>query len=131
MLPDTSIESFKSVTPDMLSNHWGKILEALRELKLATYEEISDYCKFDDKNRASRRLKEMEGAELVYKPGTKKSTKSGRLAYQYALRSQDTQLPKKEVNYSDQNPSAGDIACSIIAKSKKQVLIQKQLFEES
>ena len=120
MQPDTSIEAFKSVTPEMLAGHWGNIIEALKVLKLAIYTEIAEHCKFEDKNMVSRRLKELEGAEIVYKPGTKKPTKSGRLAYQYAIRNADTVVPVIESQPQTTAVDHANMILEIAANTKKQ-----------
>lgn len=126
--PQTSIDAFKSVNGKMLAEHYQKILRALNGLKLAIYEEIAIECGFPDKNQVSRRLKELEGMELVYKPGTKKPTSTGRQAYQYSLRSPETIVPEME-KFTPPETSMADIACAIIAGTPKGKLVQKQLFE--
>lgn len=126
--PSTSIEAFKSVNGKMLADHYQKILGALKRLNLAIYEEIAVECGFPDKNQVSRRLKELEGLELVYKPGTKKATSTGRMAFQYALRYSDTVLPPKENHYREGVTTAADFASELIAKTKHQKLIQQDLF---
>jgi len=84
-LPQTSHEANKSMTFELKQKHHNQIVGALKNLKKATYEEIADYLSWDDKNRVSRRLKELELEMIVYKPGEKKPTKSNRSAYVYAL----------------------------------------------
>lgn len=117
-LPDTSISAYKGVTIEMLNNHHSKIIKALKELGSGTYEEIANWLGWDDKNRASRRLLEMEKLELVWKPGGKKSTKSGRLAYIYHLRGD--QFPKTdeaEKNQFKGQTTTADYANKIIKES--------------
>lgn len=104
--PDTSTAAYKSVSIEMLNSHHSKIIKALKQLGSGTYEEISSFLQWDDKNRASRRLKELEGMELVWKPGAKKPTKSGRSAYVYQLRG-DTQVKTDaEFNHFKKNEKA-------------------------
>jgi predicted transcriptional regulator len=81
----TSIDAYKSIKGDAKENHNVKIVQALSVLKSATYEEIASHLKWDDKNRAARRLSELEREQMVYKPGEKKKTRSGRDAYVYRL----------------------------------------------
>lgn len=83
--PATSHEAYKSMTKDLLSNHHTKIIEALNYLGNATFEEIAIHLQWDDKNRAARRLSELEREQIIYKPGEKRLTKSGRNAFVYAL----------------------------------------------
>lgn len=83
--PSTSNEAYKSVSIEMLNNHHSKIIKALKELGSGTYEDIAKFLQWEDKNRASRRLLELERLEIVWKPGLKKPTKSGRNAFVYCL----------------------------------------------
>ena len=91
--PSTSHEAFDKVTPSMLTKDYTKILEALKVLDIAIYEELATFIGWSDKNKVSRRLKEMEGMSLVYKPGTKALTKSNRNAFQYKVMHPDTVVP--------------------------------------
>ena len=84
-LPETSIEAYHSMTDDLLSDHHKKIIKALTILRRATAEEISVYLGWDDKNRSSRRMCELERNQIIYKPGEKRKTKYGRNAYVYEL----------------------------------------------
>lgn len=129
-LPETSHEAHAKVTKDMLTGHWGKIIDALKVLKLATYEEISRKCGFSDKNMVSRRLKELEGEGIVYKPRTKKHTTTGRNAFQYALTGSDVVIPPLPEKYTKQTVSAADYANAIIAKTTMGKLAQADLFNE-
>lgn len=88
-LPDTSHEAYKKMSNEILSNHHQLIVNALNVLKKATYEEIAAYLNWDDKNRAARRLSELERNQIIYKPGEKKTTKTGRNAYVYSLINKD------------------------------------------
>lgn len=84
-LPDTSHEAHKMMTKEVLSNHHYLIIEALKVLKKATAEEISEYLNWDDKNRSARRMSELEREQIVFKPGEKRKTRYGRSAYVYSL----------------------------------------------
>lgn len=90
-LPQTSHAANKAATLDMRKTHYSKILASLGVLIAATYEEISAHNGMD-KHQVGRRLKEMEGNELVWKPGTTRKTKSGRMACVYQVRN----FPKTE-----------------------------------
>jgi len=83
--PKTSLDAYESMTTEILSTHHKQIIEALACLGKATYEDIASHLRWDDKNRASRRLAELERSQIVYKPGDKKPTKSNRQAYVYML----------------------------------------------
>lgn len=82
--PETSYEAYDKVSIEMLHGHWKKIVDALSALGTANYERISEFA-FMDRHQIGRRLKELEEKEMVYKPGTKSLTKSGRKAYDYCL----------------------------------------------
>lgn len=90
--PETSLEAYEKVSDVMLSNHHKLILETLKILKKATSEQIADYLNWDDKNRAARRMKELETKDLIYKTGEKKQTKYGRNAFVYSLVKSDNAI---------------------------------------
>lgn len=83
--PDTSTAAYKSITPDMLRDHYKRIVSALEKLKTANYEKIAQVAGFSDRNMASRRLKEMILLGLVVRTDLKSATSSGRSAYNYSL----------------------------------------------
>lgn len=84
-LPETSHEAFDLMTKPLISNHQQQIIHALKQLKKATFEEIAIFLDWDDKNRAARRLSEMEREQIIYKTGEKRKTKYGRNAFVYCL----------------------------------------------
>ena len=129
MQSETSLEAYEQVSHDMLCDHYKIILKALGELKIAIAEEIATHIKAADKNMVSRRMKELEGLGYVFKPGTKKLTKSGRNAFQYSLTGTEVTiftLPEKK--YVKGETSAADYASQIIAKTKQGKAIQADLF---
>jgi predicted transcriptional regulator len=83
--PETSLEAFESMTGKLLSAQHYEILKALLVLDKATAEEISIYLNWEDKNRSSRRMSELERDQKIFKPGEKRKTKSGRNAFVYQL----------------------------------------------
>lgn len=84
-LPDTSIAAFKALTPEKLVKDYENIKIALVWLKEANYEQIATFLMWSDINKCSRRLKELEGMQIIYKPGSKSLTKRNRSAYNYKL----------------------------------------------
>jgi predicted transcriptional regulator len=88
-LPETSHEAHESMTNELLSKHQSQIIDALKNLKKATSEEIAIYLNWDDKNRSARRMSELERNQIVYKPGEKRKTKYGRNAFVYELTKND------------------------------------------
>lgn len=116
--PETSKAAYNSVTIEMQKNHYSKILKALKSLGNGIYEELAEHIGME-KNQVSRRLKEMEQQELVYKSGTKRPTKSGRSAYVYFLVGNNQPKTEKEINFAKVKKTATEYANSLI----KQTLI--------
>lgn len=83
-LPTTSLDAYKSLTPEMLSKHYGKIIQALRDIESGIYEEIADKTGLE-RHKVARRLSELERLSVIYKPGEKKPTSTGRSAFVYKL----------------------------------------------
>lgn len=129
-LPDTSHEANERMTTELRQRDYDLILGALGVLKIAIYEEIAEFLGWSDKNKVSRRLKEMVGLGLIYNLGTKKPTKSGRNAYQYAIVTPDTIIPSiQKEHYMEGQTTAADYASKLIAASKDGKLKQSQIFE--
>lgn len=83
-IPDTSKEAFKSLIPEKIGEMYLVIMGALYVLQKATFEDIATHLKIE-KSRVWKRLSEMERLQLIYRPGTKKVLKSGRMGYEWAL----------------------------------------------
>ena len=128
-LPDTSLEAYHSLTNEQLREMYIKIKWALKSLGKANYEEIATFLNLPDRNMVSRRLKEMEGLEMIYKPGTKSLTTRKRNAYQYSIRTEETVVPQPE-KFNPTETTAADFANLIIAKTKQGKLKQADLFEK-
>lgn len=128
--PQTSLDAWRSMDGKILADHYCKILTALDLLGTAVYEEIATQAGFTDKTQVSRRLAELERMELVYKTGDKGLTKSNRQAYKYKIRTQFTIVPEIE-KFTPPQTTAADYANMIIANTKQQKLVQKDLFENS
>lgn len=91
-LPDTSHEAWARAKP-MISGHHAKILAALQVLGQETAEGIAKFLCMEH-SQINRRVSEMERLELIYKPGLKKLTKTGRNAYVWCIRGNN--LPKTD-----------------------------------
>jgi len=115
--PDTSISAFRALTPEKLSKDYKDILFALKSLRLANYEQISAFLGWVDIVKCARRLKEMENASLIYKPGSKSLTKRHRQAYNYSI------VQNNETSAEPERMMKGE---SVSDLSRK--LIQKELF---
>lgn len=127
-LPETSHEAHEKVSNEMLRSIYQRIVDALKVLGLANYEEIALYLNVPDKNMISRRTKEMEGLQMIYKPGTKSLTRSGRNAFQYALTGSNVTVPA----LPERQPklTAVDFANVLINKTKMGKIKQCELFQE-
>lgn len=125
--PDTSLAANKSFTFEMRLTHFKKITEALKVLGAANYEEIANYLCFKDKVAVGRRLKEMELAGMIFKPGGKSSTTSGRQAYVYQL--SGTQ-PKTDfqIERALKGEGVGDFARKMREIAQKPPISQQELF---
>jgi predicted transcriptional regulator len=125
-LPSTSLDAYKKAVPEMLSEHYSKIISGLRKLKAATYEEIAAHLTLD-KAQVGRRLSELERLEIIHKPGVKKPTRSGRSAYVYQLvpRMLEPEKQTAEEFFSDFQDGLYEEPA---AQPKK--LVQKELFSD-
>ncbi len=127
-LPDTSHAAKAAFTEPMKKTHHDKILKALEVLGKANYEILGNYLGMKNINQIARRLKELcppdednpKGLNLIFKPGTKSATSSGREAYDYCLTNNH---PKTEVNlspefnYKKEKTTTVDLANNIIKQS--------------
>lgn len=85
--PETSRAAYRELSAEGVRNMYARIVEALKVLGIANYEELSDYLQCREPNIISRRLAEMERFEppLIFKPGAKRKTKRNRDAFVYQL----------------------------------------------
>lgn len=91
---ETSLEAWRSITQEQLSDHHAKILAALTDLKKASAEQISTHTNLHYW-QITRRMSELERKNLIYKTGVKVATRTGRSAAVYALCKPD-EVPVKE-----------------------------------
>lgn len=87
-MPETSLDAYRSLDPARLSDTYKKILLALTELGSGTFEDIAKKMKVD-KSVVWKRLSELERANILYRPGTKKTLKSGRAGFVWMILSLD------------------------------------------
>jgi predicted transcriptional regulator len=87
-MPETSLEAYRSLDPVKLSDTYKKIILALSELGSGTFEDIAKKMKVE-KSIVWKRLSELERANILYKPGTKKTLKSGRMGFVWMILSLD------------------------------------------
>lgn len=86
-IPETSRDAFKSLDPEKLTETKRKILYALSQIISGNHEDIAAYMKVD-RSVIWKRLSELERDGLIFKPGTKKALRSGRLGFTYCLTGQ-------------------------------------------
>jgi len=128
-LPDTSLSAYKSVSIEMQNNHFSKILKALKVLGVASAEQIATYIGMEH-SQINRRISEMERLELIWKPGNKVPTKSGRMAYQWQLRGDmQVKTEKQENIYRNKGVvTAAQHAANILNATQPET-IQQTLFK--
>lgn len=95
-LPETSLEANRMATEEMRNNHRSKIIKALQVLGSANYEQIATYLTLEP-HAVGRRMKELVLMDIVFKPGTKLPTKSGRDAYVYTLQKAGRKVKTKNI----------------------------------
>lgn len=130
-LPETSIIAFEELTAEKMNRDYILIILALRKLKKANYEQIASFWKLSDKNIISRRLKEMVEMGLIFKPGTKSLSKSGKSCFDYMLCDGNEEaiksmgLPEKVM----EGKSVGEYAKSILEAANEMSSKQGNLFD--
>ena len=108
------MEAFNEFTELMREKDHDLIMGALSVLKQANYEQIAQYLGWSDRNKVSRRLKELEVVEKkIYKKGDKSLTSSKRNAYIYRVVSNGEVSERKE-KVERKVKSASDYALRII-----------------
>lgn len=91
-MPETSLEAYKSLDPIRLNDTYKGIILALSELGSGTFEDIAKKMKVD-RSVVWKRLSELERANIIYRPGTKKTLKSGREGFIWKILSIDKISP--------------------------------------
>jgi len=125
-LPSTSHDAYAQAKL-MIASHHGKILDALKVLKSATAEQIATHLKMDH-SQINRRVSEMERLELIYKPGIKKPTKTGRQAFVWCIIG--TPYMETENLYANGQKTSTDYSNELIkATRKKETIIHNPLFD--
>jgi len=121
-MPDTSKDAFKALTPEKLAKDYSDIVFALKCLKEGSYEQISKVLGWVDMGKCSRRLKELQSMQVIYKPGNKILTSRNRFAYVYKL------VENGEKSVEPEKVMKGETVADISRKLVHPV--QKLLFEE-
>jgi|HubBroStandDraft_3_1064219.scaffolds.fasta_scaffold404141_2 hypothetical protein len=84
LIPATSKDAYKSLKQEELRAVYIKIKWALERLGTASTEQIADYLTYEHA-KIHKRVSEMERLEIIYRPGHRVPTKSGRTAFVWAL----------------------------------------------
>ena len=128
-LPETSHSANVAMTYEMRKQHHGKIILALKEIGSGNYEQIANFLGMD-RHQVGRRLSELEREGIVWKPGLKSNTKSGRQAFIYQLTGQSQPKTETEVNYAKLGKSATNYANDLIRSAQNHGAVQTDLFPE-
>lgn len=120
-VPFTSLDAYRSQDPSHIRKQYDGILAALSVLRSASAEQIADYLKMQHV-QINRRMSEMERLQMVWKPGGRVPTKTGRSAFCWQLISEPKPLPAPIIKEKKiKSPS-------IVDHSKAISKIQKQHF---
>src|ERR1700761_3088131 len=82
--PDTSNEAYRNLKAEDLRSVYQKIIAALEILGTASTEQIANFLTMDH-SKIHKRVSEMERLQIIYRPGHKVPTKSGRTAFVWGL----------------------------------------------
>jgi predicted ArsR family transcriptional regulator len=122
---ETSKEAYQSLDPSKLRETYRQILYAISQIGESTSQEIAAFLKTDHQ-KIWKRMVDLERMELVYKPGTKKPLKSGRMGYCYQLR-QVSMPTTKAAEKALKGPAIVDYSRRLI--SDKEAIKQLNLYE--
>lgn len=131
--PDTSRLSYEKImAPGAREGHYRLIIQALKVIVDGTSYEIASQSRLKA-DKVWKRCAELRKDDVIFDTGIRRLTPDGNKAMVYALsmnKPDYAHIPKPE-SYKPSDTSAADIACSIIAKTKSQKLIQQDLFNDS
>jgi len=116
--PQTSNDAYRSLRASEVRETYRQILESLDVLGKATFEDLAAHMKCS-RDKVWKRLSELERLELIYKPGTKKTLKSGRQGYEW-MKTHPKRTEAEGIH---------EFANSLIEIATKQSHVQKNLFE--
>lgn len=124
-VPYTSKEAFKSLEPDKIRLMYKKILTALQDAGLATYEEVAILLN-EKPERIWKRLPEMLKLGLVHRPGERKVMSSGRQGFVWKVGpGTDVTKQRKKVM---KGPTVAQFAKAILNQPKISNQLQQKLF---
>lgn len=102
VLPQTSLAAHASVTISQLNEHYSKISECLLQLKTATAERIAHHTGLTHV-QVNRRIVELERKGIVWRPGGKMPTSTGRMAMLIQL-SSETEVHSAPFEKANKDP---------------------------
>lgn len=94
-MQETSLEAYHKLDHNSVDNLHAAILKALGEMEQGTSEQVATHTGIPHE-RLWKRFSELERDEKIYNTKIKHKNKSGRNAFQYALRGSETKLPETE-----------------------------------
>lgn len=123
--PATSLDAFKSLHPSQIREMYHKILEALKSLGSASTEQIAEFLTVDHP-KVHRRVSEMASLQMIYRPGIRVATKSGRTAFVWTICGENQPKTESEIVYKSEEKTAAEYAGKLIQMTKN--TIQPKLF---
>lgn len=124
-VPQTSRDAHNSVQ-EMKPDHHAKILEALKELGEASAEQIATHLSMQH-SQINRRVSELLEKNLIYRPGNKVATLTGRSAYTWRLVDPESEN-KSVLEKAPEGEGVGDFSRKISELSKMPYFLQSQMF---
>lgn len=115
--PDTSVEAYRSLQAGELSETYGKIVFALRNIKSGTTEQIAASLKIKHE-KIWKRVSELHIMGIIFRPGHKLPTSSGRMAYVWQL----VENPETDVQKTEPKPIGISKYAESIDKIKQSTL---------
>lgn len=125
-VPQTSKDAFKSITQSQLNEHYSRIISSLQELKTATAEKIGEHSGMEHL-QVTRRISELERKGIVWRPGGKIPTKTGRMAMLIQLTSEINILVPSNEKAIKKGKSVAEYSRNIQQIKKQINIIQSQL----
>ena len=111
--PATSIAAYRSLDPNSVQNIKNRIVEAIKINGAMSAEQIANFIGVDHV-QVNRRTSELERDQLIYRPGSKSITKTGRAAFNWQIRGDNQPKTDAEENKYKGKTTATDHANNIL-----------------
>lgn len=92
---ETSLDAYRSLDPVKINDIHKRIIVALEVVGSGTYEDLATYLSIEPQ-RVWRRLSELHKANLIHRPGDRKTMKSGRQGFIWRLGASPEPIKKRE-----------------------------------